>query len=139
MHCNGVETARACHQSTAAYLDATAGNLPGDPYFLSQPEKPWLASLEDRPKPLRIGFTLMTPWGPEFAPEVAQALLETAELLEELGNIVERHDFQSDLEAAWFHYDQVNSVQTVLDFEATGRSSSADDRSPRPNMPRASA
>jgi amidase len=104
-------------RDTAAYLDATAGNLPGDPYTLSPPEKSWLAGLQDRPRPLRIGFTLTTPWGPDFAPEVAQAILETAKLLETLGHVVEQHDFRSDLESAWVNYNQVISVQTVLDFE----------------------
>ena len=32
-------------RDTAAFLDATAGNLPGDPYTLSPPPKAWLAAL----------------------------------------------------------------------------------------------
>jgi amidase len=104
-------------RDTAAYLDATAGNLTGDPYILGAPEKPWLGSLHDPMKPLRIGFTLTTPWGPAFAPEVEKAVLQTAKCLESLGHIVEPHDFRSDLESAWIDYNRVNSVQTVLDFE----------------------
>jgi amidase len=108
-------------RDTAAYLDVTAGNLPGDPYTLGTPGEPWLASLQDRPRPLRVGFTMATPWGPAFAPEVAQAVLDTAKLLEELGHIVERHDFQTDLQTAWRSYNQMNAVQTVLDFEELAR------------------
>jgi amidase len=108
-------------RDTAAYLDVTAGNLPGDPYILSPPEKSWLANLQDRPRPLRVGFTMTTPWGPAFAPEVAKAVLDTAKLLEEMGHIVERHDFESDLESAWHSYNQMNAVQTVLDFEQLAR------------------
>jgi amidase len=104
-------------RDTAAYLDATAGNLTGDPYILGAPEQPWLASLHDPMKPLRIGFTLTTPWGPAFAPEVEEAVLRTARCLATLGHIVEQHDFRSDLGSAWIHYNRVNSVQTVLDFE----------------------
>ena len=104
-------------RDTAAYLDATAGNLPGDPYTLRSPETSWLASLQDRPKRLRIGFTLTTPWGPAFAPEVEKTIIQMAKLLEDLGHDVELHRFASDLESAWFHYNQVSAVQTVLDFD----------------------
>ena len=45
-------------RDTAAFLDATAGNLPGDPYTPAQPSQTWLAALSDRPRQLKVGFTL---------------------------------------------------------------------------------
>jgi amidase len=118
-------------RDAAAFLDATAGNLPGDPYTLPKPAQTWLAALGDRPRSLKIGFTSTTPWGPAFAPEVAAAVKSTAALLEQLGHHVEEHPFSSDLEAPWFEYNKVNAVQTVLDFdqlaEVIGRAPSESD------------
>jgi amidase len=104
-------------RDTAAFLDATAGNLPGDPYTPPTPSQSWLAALGERPRPLKIGFTLTSPWGPPFAPEVAAAVESTATLLAQLGHRVEEHPFASDLETPWFAYNQMNAVQTVLDFD----------------------
>ncbi len=104
-------------RDTAAFLDATAGNLPGDPYTPPTPDRAWLAGLEERPKQLRIGYTPTTPWGPGFAPEVADAVTATAALLQQLGHHVEEHPFAADLETAWIAYNRINAVQTVLDFE----------------------
>ena len=104
-------------RDTAAFLDATAGNIPGDPYTPPVPARPWLECLAYRPQPLKIGYTLTTPWGPAFAPEIAAAVKSTAALLEGLGHMVEEHAFVADLEPAWHSYNQMNAVQTVLDFE----------------------
>ena len=104
-------------RDTAAFLDATAGNLPGDPYTPPTPSHAWLESLSERPKRLKIGYTLSTPWGPPFAPEIADAVKATAALLERLGHVVEEHAFAADLEPAWHSYNQMNAVQAVLDFE----------------------
>ncbi len=104
-------------RDTAAFLDATAGNLPGDPYTPPRPSKSWLAALSDSPKRLKIGFTLTTPWGPAFAPEVTEAVKGAAALLEQLGHQVEEHPFSSDLDTAWREYNKMTAVQTVLDFE----------------------
>lgn len=37
-------------RDTAAFLDVTAGNLPGDPYTPPKPDSSWLASLAEPPK-----------------------------------------------------------------------------------------
>ncbi len=104
-------------RDTAAFLDATAGNLPGDPYTPPKPDRSWLAALDDGPKRLNIGFTLTSPWGPAFAPDVTEAVESTAALLEQLGHRVEVHPFSTDLETLWFEYNKMNAVQTVLDFD----------------------
>ncbi len=104
-------------RDTAAFLDATAGNLPGDPYTPPKPSQSWLAGLSDSPKRLKIGFTLTTPWGPAFAPEVTEAVKSAAALLEQLGHQVEEHPFSSEIETPWYAYNKMIAAQTVLDFE----------------------
>ena len=108
-------------RDAAAFLDATAGNLPGDPYTPPRPDAGWLSGLGDQPKRLRIGFTLTTPWGPPFAPEVKEAVEATATLLEGLGHEVVHHPFASELEGPWAAYNRMNAVQTALDFDALAR------------------
>ena len=104
-------------RDTAAFLDVTAGNLPGDLYTPPKNTQSWLAALSDAPKQLKIGFTLTSPWGPAFAPEVTEAVKGTAALLERLGHQVEEHPFSSDIESPWIAYNKMNAVQTVLDFD----------------------
>ncbi len=104
-------------RDAAAFLDATAGNLAGDPYTPARPEQTWLASLQHRPRPLRVGLTLTTPWGPDFAPEVSDAVKTTASLIEDLGHAVEEHPFTTDLRDAWRDYNRMNSVQIALEFD----------------------
>ena len=119
-------------RDAAAYLDATAGNLPGDPYTPPRPEGTWLAGLQRRPERLRIGYSLAANWGPPFAPEVLRVVQDTVTLLESLGHALLRHDLATPLEDAWRSYNDVAAVQTALDFDmlAPGdRSARARDRS----------
>jgi amidase len=103
-------------RDTAAFLDATAGTLPGDLYTPATPNESWLHGLTRPPTPLRIGFTLSAPWGPAFAPQVADAVRATAGLLEQLGHRVEEHAFATELEPGWYSYNKMIAVQSALDF-----------------------
>jgi amidase len=104
-------------RDTAALLDATAVVMPGDPYTPPKPEQSWLDCLRAPSKPLRIGYALTPPWGAPFAPEVTDAMKQTLSLLQDLGHALEEHAMVTDLETAWREYNQMNSVQTVLEFE----------------------
>jgi amidase len=104
-------------RDTAALLDATAVVMPGDPYTPQKPAQSWLDGLRKPMKPLRIGYALTPPWGASFAPEVTDAMKETLSLLEDLGHGLEEHVMVTDLETAWRDYNQMNSVQTLLEFE----------------------
>jgi len=104
-------------RDTAAFLDATAGGMPGDPYTPPKPAQSWLDYLREPLKPLKIGYALAPPWGAPFAPEVTDAMKGTLSLLEDLGHALEEHAMVTDLEMAWRDYNQMNSVQTVLEFE----------------------
>src|SRR3984957_1887335 len=104
-------------RDTAALLDATAVVMPGDPYTPPKPAQSWLDGLREPMKPLRIGYALTPPWGTPFAPEVTDAMKETLSLLEDLGHALEEHVMVTDLETAWRDYNQMNSVQTLLELE----------------------
>jgi amidase len=104
-------------RDAAAFLEATAGNMAGDLYTPPRPLDSWLNGLSHSPRKLRVGYALASPWGPAFAPEVAHAVKATASLFEELGHTVEEHRASTNLEKAWADYNDMNSVQTLLEFE----------------------
>ncbi len=74
----------------AALLDVMAGYVPGDPYWLPDPQPSFLAAAQrEFSQPLRIAFaTSISPVG-EADPMCRQAVLETATLLEQLGHQLE--------------------------------------------------
>ena len=77
-------------RDTAAVLDATAGEAPGDPYLAPPPARPFLHEVGAEPGRLRIGFRTMR--GDERGdshPDAVRAVDETAKLLESLGHHVE--------------------------------------------------
>ena len=104
-------------RDTAAFLDATAVIMPGDPYTPPTPAQSWLDCLREPVKPLKIGFALTPPWGAPFAAEVTDAMTQTLSLLQDLGHVLEEHAMITDIETAWRDYNQMNSVQTVLEFD----------------------
>jgi amidase len=112
-------------RDTAAFLDATAGAVPGDPYNPPRPERSWSSLLGDKPRKQRIGYTLAAPWGEPFAPEVKAAVLDAVKLFEQLGHDVEEYTFKVDLEAAWWRYNDIIAVETAGEFaqlaKAVGR------------------
>jgi amidase/6-aminohexanoate-cyclic-dimer hydrolase len=75
-------------KDSAAFLDATAGPAPGDPYWAKQPSRPFQAEIGEDPGKLKIAFTTMPPTGYEVDPECVEATLKTAALCEELGHHV---------------------------------------------------
>jgi amidase len=76
-------------RDSAAALDAIAGPMPGDPWPVAAPERPYLEEMGRAPGPLRIGFTTRSPIGTAVDPECVRAVEEAARLLEGLGHRVE--------------------------------------------------
>ena len=76
-------------RDSAAALDATQGADTGAPYEIRRPARPYLEEVGQDPGKLRIGFTTTAPIGTPVHPDCAQAVTETARLLEELGHRVE--------------------------------------------------
>jgi amidase len=104
-------------RDTAAYLDAVAGTLPGDPYTAPLPETSWLRQSRVPPSRLRVGYTTKPAWNDRLAPEVSSAIQTTLKLLESFGHDIEEHDMAVDLRAVWAEYNHLNAVETATDFD----------------------
>ncbi|GAB3540497.1 amidase [Spirosoma fluminis] len=77
-------------RDSAGLLDAVAGPLAGDPYFLPAPERPFAEEVEREPGQLRIAFSTQSLMPSQIIdPECVQAVEKTARLLERLGHRVE--------------------------------------------------
>ncbi len=73
----------------AALLDVMSGYIPGDPYWLPDPNPSFLAATTTPPERLRIAFvTAVAPVG-EADPVCRQAVMDTVALLQNLGHQVE--------------------------------------------------
>ena len=76
-------------RDTAAMLDCTAGPRPGDPYFASPPERPFLDEIGRDPGTLRIAVTDITASGDPVHEDCKAALADTVKHLIDLGHEVE--------------------------------------------------
>ena len=108
-------------RDTAAYLDAVAGGLPGDPYTAPPPATSWLEQSRTPAPRLRIGYTMRPAWNDGLAPEVVAALRTTLKLLDFFGHAVEEHDIGVDLQPVWSTYNRLNAVETAADFDRLAR------------------
>jgi amidase len=77
-------------RDTAALLDAVAGPMPGDPWGVPSPRRPFRDEVGADPGRLRIGLLDRSPlpW-PELHPDCVAAARDAARLLEELGHDVD--------------------------------------------------
>ena len=105
-------------RDSAAFLDAVAGHLPGEPYTPPRPVGTWSDLAKAPPERLRIGFTAKPPDGSPIHPEVATAVRNVAALLEALGHSVEPHELTFDANEAWRTYTRMTAVQTAQTFDA---------------------
>ena len=96
-------------RDTAAYLDAVAGSVPGDPYPIATPPEPFLVAMDRPPGRLRVGFTVTAP-GP-VDHEVKAAVLQVARLLEQAGHDVAEKDMGVDLTVLWQTYTDMSVVE----------------------------
>lgn len=110
-----------CHsrsvRDTAAFLDAVAGALPGDPYTPPTPAQSWLELSRCAPSRLRVGYTVTPANGTPIDPQVKAAVLATAKALEGLGHVVEEHDMAFDGNDAWQTYTHMGPVETAAMFD----------------------
>lgn len=104
-------------RDTAAFLDAVAGHLPGEPYTPPRPAGTWRALAEAPPERLRIGVTTAPPDGSGVHPEIVEAVRKTTGMLRALGHTVEPHDLKFDGNAAWQTYTRMTAVQTAQGFD----------------------
>ena len=104
-------------RDTAAYLDALAGTLPGDPYTAPVPSQPWLALAARPPERLRIGFTVTPPDGNPIHPDVEAGVRNVVRTLERLGHTVEEHNMPLDVGHAWPTYTRMSSAYSAWAFD----------------------
>lgn len=76
-------------RDSAAFLDATAGAAPGDPYAAPQPARPFLDETKAKPGKLRIALWLKPPIDAPLHDDVVAATRDVAKLCESLGHHVE--------------------------------------------------
>lgn len=118
-------------RDTAASLDATHGPDVGAPYDAPPAPKSFLAEMEKPPGKLRIGFTTRAMLGPSMHPDNVAAVLDAAELLEELGHEVVEVDLPLDAEQLASAYLTVVAAgigaAIAQTEEQTGRKPRADD------------
>jgi amidase len=103
-------------RDTAAYLDAVAGGLPGEPYPHAAPARPFLEEAGREPGCLKIAFTTRATDGGAVHDEVQAGVRATAKLLAELGHDVVERDFAFDFNAMWKDYTRMAAVQTAMFF-----------------------
>lgn len=76
-------------RDSAAFLDATAGAAPGDPYAAPPQARPFLEEVKAAPGRLRIAFSTTPPIPVPVHPDAIAAVKDAAKLCESLGHIVE--------------------------------------------------
>ena len=76
-------------RDSAAFLDATSGAAPGDPYPAPHQARTFLDEVKTPPGRLRIAFSTKPAIPTEVHPDAVAAVREAAELCESLGHIVE--------------------------------------------------
>ena len=79
-------------RDNAALLDATHGPVPGDPYCVLPPARPFLDEVGADPGTLRIAVTSKAPNGAPVEADPLRVLQETASLCADLGHRVDEAD-----------------------------------------------
>jgi amidase len=108
-------------RDSAALLDATAGPMPGDPYFAAPSERTYLEEASRDPARLRIAFAVAAPNGATIHPDCVAATREAARLCEELGHVVEEASPEFDVAAVEQAFNVVFQASTMVNIgRATG-------------------
>ena len=122
-------------RDSAALLDVTCGALPGEPYGLPRPTRPFLQEVGIEPGRLRIALVTDTPsHGTPLDAEIRQAVEEAGRLLESLGHEVEVQPVPYDFWPLYKTYTALVAVQTAAFIDAmaplVGRAATEDDMAP---------
>ncbi|HVW33841.1 MAG TPA: amidase family protein [Acidimicrobiia bacterium] len=107
-------------RDTAAFLDAAAGPMPGDPWVAPPPVRPYSAEVGADPGRLRIGLMTAAPGGlAVVAPECVTAAEDAAHSLEDLGHRLEAaHPAALDLPEWAPHFMSLWSAGVALGLDA---------------------
>jgi Asp-tRNA(Asn)/Glu-tRNA(Gln) amidotransferase A subunit family amidase len=83
-------------RDSAALLDLFRGNLPGDPYTLAPPERPFLAEVGASTGHLRVALLTKSPVGTDVHPDCVKAARDAAALCESLGHSITEIELPGD-------------------------------------------
>jgi amidase len=98
-------------RDTAAFLDAIAGAVPGEPYALPLPGRSYLSLLSDgKPQPLKIGFAITQPNGQPWGVEQRLAVERAVKACETLGHEVSEMNFRYDTERLYESYNRLTAA-----------------------------
>ena len=90
-------------RDTARLLDAVAGPMTGEPYIAAPAPDSYENLILRPPRPLKVGFSTVTPLGDPLDPECEQAVRDAAALCAELGHHVEEQAPDYDALNLWSH------------------------------------
>lgn len=105
-------------RDTAAFLDVLSGPMPGDPYGVAPPERPFVQEVGAPPGRLRIGFSTRSFFGRDTHPECVRATHLAAKMLTDLGH---------DVEEAHPPFDRDKLVHAYLTQVGIGTAAEIDD------------
>jgi amidase len=127
-------TVRDC----ALALDVGAGPLPGDPFVVAPPLRPYADEVGADPGRCRVAFSIATPAGDPAFPDAATAVERTAALLAELGHDVGEGAPDYPVEAMQHALQTFLRVPLAVDIDARlaelGRELRDDDLEPLTRM-----
>ncbi len=103
-------------RDSAALLDATAGPMPGDPYFPPPPERTYLEETTRDPARLRIAFSTAAPNGAFVDADCIKATKDAAALCADLGHIVEEAEPEFDFDVAQAGFLNVFQANTMANI-----------------------
>ena len=125
-------------RDTARVLDLTAGGLPGEPFAIAPPERPYADEVGRDPGRLRIGLLRAMPDGRPLHPDVAAVVDDAAALVASLGHDVEPDAPVIPLDAVSAAMRAFMSAPLVVDVDARlaelGRELRDDDLEPMTRM-----
>lgn len=104
-------------RDSAAFLDATHGPAPGDPYAAPPVARPFLEEVTPPPKPLRIAFSFDSNTGVELHPDCRAAVEKAARLLESLGHQITEAPQPIALDELEDHMTAIVAAQTRLTID----------------------
>ena len=107
-------------RDSAVALDATAGNVQGDPYWAPPAPASYLNEIKTAPKQLRIAFTTKTLDGKNVHPDCAAAVEKAAKLCESLGHIVEENSPSVDMSSLFQPFIAVWSSNLAAPIDMIG-------------------
>lgn len=118
-------------RDSAAMLDATRGDAPGDPYAAPTSKGTYLGEVTTAPGTLRISFTTKRPDGGTCHRDVAAAIEGTAKLLADLGHRVEEAAPEIDADEMAKHQATIIGANVALTLRSRaaqiGREATKDD------------